>query len=138
LKYLLDTNLVSEPVTLRPRRRVVHRLRAHGHDCAIAAPVWHELVFGMARLPASKGRNQLERYLQEVVRVAYPILAYGEAAAAWHASERAHLERTGRVSSWVDGQIAAIAATQDLVLVTANPRHFTVFRGLAVEDWTRR
>jgi predicted nucleic acid-binding protein len=34
-------------------------------------------------------------------------------------------------------EIAAIAAVNDLVLVTANPRGFRLFRGLRLEDWTK-
>ena len=37
---------------------------------------------------------------------------------------------------YVDGQIAAIAFVHDLILVTANMKDFTRFKGLAVEDWT--
>jgi predicted nucleic acid-binding protein len=35
----------------------------------------------------------------------------------------------------VDGQIAAIAAVNDLVLVTRNVRDFSGFAGLDVESW---
>jgi len=57
-------------------------------------------------------------------------------AAAWHARERARLANMGRMPPFVDGQIAAIAATNELVLVTANPKDFQAFRGLVVADWT--
>ena len=128
---------MSEPVTVRPRPQIIKRLRARGDDCAIGAPVWHELRFGTLRLPLSKRRTQLEQYLDDVVRPVFPILPYDDVAADWHASERARLEAHGRVTAWVDGQIAAIAAVKGLVLVTANARHFAAFEGLVVEDWTR-
>jgi predicted nucleic acid-binding protein len=35
----------------------------------------------------------------------------------------------------VDGQIAAIAFTQNLTLVTRNRKHFDLFEGLHVVDW---
>jgi predicted nucleic acid-binding protein len=38
---------------------------------------------------------------------------------------------------FVDGQIAAIARVQSLVLVTMNHRDFTPFEGLEIESWTR-
>jgi tRNA(fMet)-specific endonuclease VapC len=38
---------------------------------------------------------------------------------------------------FADGQIASIAATRDLTLVTANVADFERFEGLRVEDWTR-
>ena len=44
--------------------------------------------------------------------------------------------RDGRENSpFVDGQIAAIACVNDLVLVTANKVDFRGFKGLRVEGW---
>jgi tRNA(fMet)-specific endonuclease VapC len=137
LRYLLDTNIVSAPVARKPDARVVQRLNSDGAACAIAAPVWHELMYGCHRLPAGKRRVALEAYLAEVIRPSFPILVYDEAAAAWHGRERARLEALGRPAPYVDGQIAAIAQVHDLVLVTANAQDFERFVGLEIEDWTR-
>jgi tRNA(fMet)-specific endonuclease VapC len=71
------------------------------------------------------------------VRRSLPILPYDEEAAAWHARERARLAKRGLPPSATDGQIAAIARVNDLVLVTANPKDFRRFQGLKVEDWSR-
>ena len=104
--------------------------------CAIAAPVWHELVFGCTRLPSGKRRDMVEEYLQTVIRVSFAILPYDDAAAQWHGKERARLERVGKTPPFVDGQIAAIARQHELILVTANPRDFVSFKGIQVVDWT--
>jgi tRNA(fMet)-specific endonuclease VapC len=37
----------------------------------------------------------------------------------------------------VDGQIAAIAYANDLILVTVNTRDFAPFKDLQVEDWSK-
>ncbi len=137
LRYLLDTNIVSAPVSKTPDAAIVQRLESHGPECAIPAPVWHELTYGCRRLPAGKRRVALEAYLDEVVRESFPILPYDEVAAAWHGRERARLEALGRAAPYVDGQIAAIAQMNELVLVTANARDFTSFKDLKVENWTR-
>lgn len=133
--FLLDTSTVSAAMRARPDARVVARLREHGGACSIAAPVWHELRFGVARLPRGKRRALLEAFLVEVVRPTLPILPYDERAAAWHADERQRLERVGRPAPFVDGQIAAIAATNGLALVTSNVADFRPFKGLRVLDW---
>ena len=39
----------------------------------------------------------------------------------------------GRTPAFVDGQIAAVAAVNDLTVVTLNPRQFRPFQSLAVE-----
>ena len=56
-------------------------------------------------------------------------------AALWHGEQRARLESKGVRPAFADGQIAAIAATQELVLVTRNPRDFAAFEGLQVVNW---
>jgi tRNA(fMet)-specific endonuclease VapC len=61
-------------------------------------------------------------------------LGYDDAAAAWHASERARLEDQGKPPSFVDGQIASIARVNALIVVT-NVRHYERFEGLSIEDW---
>ena len=137
LRFLLDTSIVSAPLARQPSRKVVRRLDQYGLYCAIAAPVWHELVYGCRRLPAGSRRHALEDYLQSVVRPSFPVLPYDEEAAALHGRERARLEATGKMPPFVDGQIAAIACHHNLTLVTANPRHFAGFKDLALADWTR-
>lgn len=45
------------------------------------------------------------------------------------------LEAIGRTPPFVDDQIAAITATNGLILVTSNTADFAPFDGLQVEDW---
>ena len=136
LKYLLDTNIVSEPLRPSPSRTVLRRLASHEGETAIASIVWHELQFGCARLPKSRRKDAIERYLEDVVLASFPIVDYDRAAAEWHARERARLEAAGKTPSFVDGQIAAIACVNDLMLVTANKGDFRAFKGLRVEGWS--
>jgi len=138
LRYLLDTSIVSAPVSKTPHPTIVKQLDEHGHVCAIAAPVWHELTYGCRRLPKGARRNALEAYLHGVVQASFPILPYDEAAATWHGHERARLDLLGRPAPYVDGQIAAIAHGNGLVLVTTNTKDYGGFKDLEVEDWSRR
>lgn len=134
-RFLLDTSTVSAAVWKQPDTGVLTKLAEHGGECAICAPVWHELQFGARRLPKGKRRAALEDFLEEVVRATLPILPYEERAATWHGEERARLERAGRAPPFVDGQIAAIAVTSGVPLVTANPTDFRWFKGLTVRNW---
>jgi tRNA(fMet)-specific endonuclease VapC len=135
LKFLLDTNVVSEPLRPSPSPTLLRRLQRHEGETAIASIVWHELQFGCRRLPRSPRRTAIERYLEEVVLASFPILVYDRAAAEWHARERARLEATGKTPPFVDGQIAAIASVHDLVLVTVNKADFRGFKGFRVQSW---
>lgn len=135
LAFLLDTNAISEPLRPVPNEKLMARIWAHEDQLAIPSVVWHELLYGMARLPESKRRKAIERYLFEVVRATIPILPYEERAAQWHATERARLAELGRPPSFADGQIAAIAAVEGLTLVTANTADFASFAGLESVNW---
>ncbi len=138
VRYLLDTSIVSSPISKVPIPAIVKQLESNGHECAIAAPVWHELTYRCHRLPRGKRRTALETYLQDVVLASFPVLAYDEAAARWHGHERARLEGLGRPAPYVDGQIAAIARVNELVLVTVNVKDFAGFNDVAVENWSKR
>jgi tRNA(fMet)-specific endonuclease VapC len=135
MHYLLDTNVLSEPLMARPDNAVLERLKRFEGELATATPVWHELVFGCRRLAQSKKRSAIERYLEEVVLATLAIIPYDLAAATWHGEERARLAGAGRTPSFVDGQIAAIAHVHDLVLVTRNTSDFKPFRGIKIENW---
>lgn len=136
LKYLLDTNVVSEPLRPTPAPGILRGLRRHEGEMAIPSIVWHELQFGCYRLPKSRRRTAIERYLQDVVLATLPILDYDRAAAEWHALERARLVARGKTPPFIDGQIAAIARVNDLALVTANKADFGGFKGLRLTSWT--
>ena len=135
LRYLLDTNVLSEPMRATPDQKLLDQLRDHQHEIATAALVWHELLFGCYRLPQSRRRRVIEAYLAEVVATSVPILPYNSEAAKWHAAERARLASMGRTPPFVDGQIAAIAVVHDLVLVTANFADFADFEGVQAVSW---
>lgn len=135
LHYLLDTNVLSEPLAATPNAKVLEKIKRHQHELATAAPVWNELVFGCQRLAESKKRRAIERYLHEVIEACMPILPYDTAAAAWHGRERARLAAAGKTAPFVDGQIAAIAAVNSLILVTRNTVDFKRFLGVKVEQW---
>ncbi|WP_230843140.1 type II toxin-antitoxin system VapC family toxin [Gloeobacter morelensis] len=131
----MDTNILSEPLAAIPNSQVLGKLQHHQQEIATCSPVWHEMVFGCARLPESKKRRTIARYLQDVVAATLPILAYDAAAARWHGEERARMASSGRVPPHVDGQIIAVARTNHLILVTRNIDDYRYFQGVEVENW---
>lgn len=135
MKYLLDTNVLSEGVKSSPDKHVMVMLEQHQGDIVTAAPVWHELQYGCFRLPRSRKRELITTYLLDVVWQNLDILPYDERAAGWHASERARLESLGKTPAFVDGQIAAVSKVNGLILVTRNTSDFSIFRDLEVQNW---
>ena len=135
ISYLLDTNILSEPVVARPDPFVLERIKANSHALAISSVTWQEAVYGMRLLPAGRRREQIEDYLFRRIRPSLPILGFEERAAQWQAEQRARLRQMGRTASYPDAQIAAIAAVNGLVLVTRNVADFADFTGLRIENW---
>ena len=128
--------MLSEPLKPRPDRSVLRRLEKSSEWLATASVVWHELLFGLFRLPAGAKRALIDAYLRDVVEPSIAILPYDDVAAEHHARERARLGALGAAPPFADGQIAAITRVNGLVLVTRNTRDFAAFEGLAVEDWS--
>lgn len=137
MRFLLDTNVISEAVKSAPSKSVMRMLKRYQKDVVTAAPVWHELQYGYHRLDPAPKKEIIGRFLEEVVRTNMAILPYDERAAEWHAHERAKLTLSGQTPSFVDGQIAAIAVVNGLILVTRNTGDFSRFRGLTTANWHR-
>lgn len=136
LTYLLDTNILSEPLKPRPDPQIIAALQLHAEACATASVVIHELFYGCYRLSPGRKRQYIESYLHDVVLATLPVLPYSPAAAQWHAAERARLEQSGLTPPFVDGQIAAIAQAHGLILVTRNLADYAHFQ-IQITDWSQ-
>jgi len=135
MRYLLDTNVLSEAVKTNPDQSVMKNFERNQDEMVTAAPVWHELQFGCQRLPRSRKKEVIASFLNDIVRRTMLILPYDDRAAEWHARERARLSSKGITPSFVDGQIAAIAKVNGLILVTRNIDDFKPFSEFKLENW---
>jgi tRNA(fMet)-specific endonuclease VapC len=133
-KYLLDTNILSEPARPIPNANVLQKLDIHKSEIVISSVVIHELLHGCLRLPESKRREYLWNYIHESV-LNLPVLNYDLKAAQWQDQERARLSKIGKTPGFVDGQIASIAYCNNLIFVTNNVCDFEFFNDLGVENW---
>ncbi len=55
--------------------------------------------------------------------------------AEWYAKQRAILNEQGKMPAYADGEIAAIAAANNLTLVTRNIDDFSEFKNLELDNW---
>jgi tRNA(fMet)-specific endonuclease VapC len=62
-------------------------------------------------------------------------LSYTQDAAKWHGETAARLQLQGKTPPFVDTQIAAVAKTNNLILVTRNVDDFENFTDLKIENW---
>ena len=135
ISYLLDTNILSEATKPEPNAQVLAKLKAYNGHYATAVTVWHELHFGCERLPESKLKQRLQSYLAMLLQQKLEILPFTQQAAEWLAIERARLMKTGYLFGFADGEIAAIAVANNLILVTRNTKDFERFLDLQLENW---
>ena len=135
ISYLLDSNILSEPARLKPNAQVLKQFANHDDCYATVSIVWHELVYGCELLPASKRKEQLQAYLEMLLMNGLIILPYDQLAADWYAKERARLQFQGKTCAYADGEIAAIAVSNKLTLVTRNIQDFQNFQNLSLQNW---
>lgn len=136
--YLLDTNIISEIVKFAPDFNVIKKLSEHSSDMAISVLSWHELVYGLERLPEGLRKKELSKYVYDDVEQSFPLINFTKTAAEIHAKIRSALEGSGHNLPYADTQIAATAIAEDMILVTRNSRHFTQIAekfSLKVENW---
>jgi tRNA(fMet)-specific endonuclease VapC len=74
----------------------------------------------------------LDRLTQVAGDVAISSVTWHE---LWFGTERSRLTKIGLSPSYPDGQIASIAAVNNLILVTRNVSDFIHFDGISVENW---
>lgn len=131
--YLLDLPVIAELTRRAGNRRVFTLFAQRQSLCALAAPVVSALLKGVESLPAGERRARLGQFTTQLLNSGLPVLAFDREAAIWLARESAR-----RARSWttVEGQLAAIAAVNELTLVTRSGA-FSATPGLKTEDWFR-
>jgi tRNA(fMet)-specific endonuclease VapC len=63
------------------------------------------------------------------------VLPYEKTAGQWLARERGKLSKQGITIPLADGEIAAVAFYNRLILVTRNVDDFSMYDGLNIENW---
>jgi predicted nucleic acid-binding protein len=58
IRFLLDTDVLSEPTKPYPDPAVMRRLALDSDKSCTAAVVWMELLYGVLRLPEGRTRHQ--------------------------------------------------------------------------------
>lgn len=135
MRYLLDTNIISEQTKRIPDSNVMKRLELDSIFSVTAAMAWQELWYDIHCYQEGKRKQQLTSYLDVLIEDGLVILPFCKDAAEWLAAERARLKRQGLIPTQYDSEIAAVAAVNNLILVTRNTDDFVMFPDLRVENW---
>jgi tRNA(fMet)-specific endonuclease VapC len=131
MKYLLDTNVC---IIYLKGRNLNLKLRLDAvpiDEIVVCSVVKAELCYG-----AMKSANPERSFtLQQVFLNQFVSLPFDDLAATTFGTVRAQLEVRGTPIGAYDLQIAAIALSNNLTLVTHNTREFERVDGLQIEDW---
>ena len=125
VKWLLDTNALSELTKPSPASELIEWLEANEADTAVSAITIGEMVAGIERLPDGKKRRTLARALK-FLREDYAgkIFDFTEGAAVEWGRLVAEAQKQGRKLSVLDSQIEATAIHYGLTVVTRNSSDF--------------
>lgn len=131
LRYLLDTNIISELVR-SPQGPVADRIAEVGEDSICTSII----VAAELRYAAERSGSQQLAERLNLLLSALEMLPLEPPADHRYGEIRHHLRRQGTPIGPNDLLIASHALAADLTLVTANTREFDRIPSLRVENWT--
>ena len=122
MKYLLDTCVISKLVKPSPHTTVLEWLRNTPSETLFLSVITiGEIRKGLTKLPNSKRKDQLTEWLNTLLEDYQDrIYSIDLAVAENWGIIQGNAEKSGMPMSSIDGLIAAIAHTHNLVLVTRN------------------
>ena len=136
--YLLDTNMVSELMKPNLDKNVISKISKYEKLIALPSTVWTELMFGVNTMPEGKRRDFVFSKLVDDIQSTYEIIQYDNHAAWIQADIRSRLQENGTPVDFPDTQIASIALSKCMILVTRNTKNFEPIQKvspLMVENW---
>ena len=131
--YLFDTDVLSHVLKKRRSPALMARLEATPQAAQFTSAVnVAEIYFGIFR---KEGRADLLRYYENEIFSRLVILPFDRDSAHIFGRIKADVEKRGQPRFEADLQIAAVAISNNLTLVTGNIRHYSGIPGLRVENW---
>ena len=131
--YLLDTNILSELAKKRPNPFSLSHLSSKPYQSLYTSSMCvMELRLGCAL------RGDFESFWAKVSKNIISrinVIPFGHQEALIAGDILASLQKIGQSIGIEDAIIGSTALSHKLVMVTANIRHFSKIRGLAIENW---
>ena len=131
--YLFDTDSISNLLKKKPSEKLVENIsRIDKSDQYISTITVGELAYGAFK--SNNSQFYLD-YLNNTLLPAINVLGFDISAAFIYGKIRSDLSADGIIISDADMQIAAIAVSNNLVLITGNKKHFMHIPDLQIENW---
>ncbi len=130
-RYLLDTNVCIYLIKKHPPEVLARFQQIQLKQLHIPSITLFELYYGIEK-NNSQQRNlaALENFIAPLTIVDFTLDAAKKAAKI-----RSHLQKQGTPIGAYDIQIAAIAVSSNMTLLTNNTREFERVKGLRLENW---
>jgi predicted nucleic acid-binding protein len=124
MRYLLDTNVVSEVARRQPSRKVLNFLLSNEPLCVVPAITVAERFHGAHLAPVEQRSAMLRTVRMFKTQFADRILPFDSAVAEVWGEYVSRPALRLKPRSYPDTQIAATALAYDLILVTRNTEDF--------------
>lgn len=135
---VLDTNVVSELMRPAPDASALQWVDAQATDTLwLCSVVTGELLYGVARLPDGRRKQQLAKALQAIIHEDFDqrVLPFDLEASLVYADIVARQESLGQPVTMADAQIAATCLRHNATLATRNLRDFEELGLALVNPW---
>ena len=136
---VFDTNVLSELMRPAPNTAITSWVAEQTTSTLYLTAVSEaELRYGLAIMPPGRRRDGLAQGLERMLRTGFAnrILPFDSSAAYTYAEIAAARRALGRLMPEADCQIAAIARSRDMAVVTRNVRDFADTGIGVIDPWT--
>ena len=131
--YLFDTDAITNILKKKPSKKLLKNIKSVSKkEGNISTITLGEIIYGAYKsLNPDFHLNNLKTILLPMVN----ILPFDSRAAYYYGKIRTDLEVSGKTIAHADIQIASIASSNNLIIITGNMKHFSRINGLIVKDW---
>ncbi len=131
--FIFDTDIYTNVIRKIPSEKLLDRLRKiPRRDQFTTTITIAEVYYGLMK---ASNRKRLLELFESVLLPRATILLFDFSAAKKYGEIRSLLEKKGTPLAHADLQIASIALTMGMTLITGNSKHFQRVPQLAVENW---
>jgi tRNA(fMet)-specific endonuclease VapC len=131
--FIFDTDIYTNVMRKIPSEKLLDRLKKlTRRDQFTTTITIGEVYYGLMK---ASNRPRLLKLFEDVVLPRATILPFDFSAAKKYGDIRSFLEKQGTPLAHADLQIASIALSMNMILITGNLKHFQRVPQLTVENW---
>ena len=131
--FIFDTDVYTNVIRKVPSETLINRLKkVPRRDQFTTTITIGEVYYGIMKV---SDKTKLLKLFEDVLLPRATILSFDFSAAKKYGEIRSLLEKQGTPLAHADLQIASIALSMNMTLITGNLKHFQRIPELAVENW---